>query len=337
MNAKFLSSKKRFASGFTIIELLVAVGVTALMVSLMLTIVVNVLGGWNRSSGRLTSGNQARTVLDILSQDLQSAIIKRNGDVWLAATVQSTGAGFAWNKSDKPTTVNFPAIPASGDTLPSLEEDYTLPSAYKFGQAGVWLRFFATIPSSNAGTDISAPRAISYQIIRRSVSGTSDEQSYMLHRSEVAPQATFTNGYDLYNPNGVYYSGDIRNPGVDSVIANNVVDFGVRCLKRSTTGGPLELIFPDTASRSFAASSTTGKTGQIAGENTPVLDFPDVIEVYVRILTDEGAQLIANLEADPQRITRPSEYATDAEYWTAIVGANSRVYTRRVEIKSTSL
>jgi prepilin-type N-terminal cleavage/methylation domain-containing protein len=317
-----LSCRRFYRNGFTIIELLVAVGVTALLVSLMLTIVVNVMSGWNRSSGSLTSGNQARTVLDIISRDLQSAIMKRNGDVWLAATIQTSGTGFAWDESSKPTTVDIPAIPASGDSLPSLEDDY------KFGQAGVWLRFFSSIPGSNAGTDISAPRAISYQIIRRSVSGTSKEQSYMLHRASVSPQDTFTNGYDLYNTNGVYYTGDIRNPGVDSVIANNVVDFGVRCFKRNTATGVLELIYPDTGKLSFAATSTTGKTGSIAGENTPVVEFPDVIEVSVRILTDEGVQQIANLE-DPN--------LSIGGIWWDIALANSHVYTRRIEIKARSL
>lgn len=318
MKRTSFSHINRTRAGFTLIELLVAVGVTALMVSLMLTIVVNVMGGWSRSSGSLTSGNQARTVLDILSRDLQSAIFKRNGDVWLAATIQTNGSGAAWSNSDKPSTVAIPAIPAAGNQLPSLDTDY------KFGQAGVWLRFVATIPGTNAGTDISAPRAISYQIIRRSVSGSSAEQSYMLYRSEATPSDTFTNGYNLYAP--YYYSGTLRTPGDDAVIANNVVDFGIRCLKRNASN-QLELTFPDSTDRSFAATSDSSKTGSGTDENSPVRQFPDVIEVFVRVLTDEGAQQIANLEAG--RIT-------DGDWWD-IVLANSRVYTRRVEIKSTSL
>lgn len=308
----------RAKSGFTLIELLVAVGVTALLVSLMLTIVVNVMGGWNRSSGSLTSGNQARTVLDILGRDLQSAIFKRNGDVWLAASIQTngTGSGSAWGDSDKPTTVTIPAIPASGQTLPALE-------TYKFGQGGVWLRFIATIPGTNSGTDISAPRAISYQIVRNSVSGSSAEQRYMLYRSEVNPQATFTNGYDLFN--ALYYSGDLRTPPTDTVIANNVVDFGVRCFKRNASN-QLDLIFPDTDDRSFAATSDSAKVGTGVDAANLKRNFPDVVEVYIRVLTDEGAQQIANLEAG--RITGD---------WDTIVNTNSRVYSRRIEIKGTSL
>jgi type II secretory pathway pseudopilin PulG len=325
MKQNLSSQRSHVQTGFTVIELLVAVSVTALMVSLMLTIVVNVMGGWNRSSGNLTSGNQARTVLDILSRDLQSAIFKRNGDVWLAVTNQESGLVGDWANSKKPSSssVESPELPTVPGPLPSLED------FYRFGQAGAWLRFIATIPGSNTGTDISAPRVISYQIIRRSVSDGSKEQSYMLHRAEVSPQDTFNNGYDLYNPNDVYYSGEIRSPSLDAVIANNVVDFGVRCLKRNSTTGQLDLLFPYDDAKSFAASSDLTKTGRMAGENAPVIAFPDVIEVFVRVLTDEGVLQIANLE-DPALTSITGD-------WWEIVKANSRVYTRRIEIKSTSL
>lgn len=308
--------------GFTLIELLVALGVTALLVSMMLTIVVNVMGGWNRSSGSLSSGNQARMILDIMGRDIQSAIMKRNGDVWFAATIQANGVGDAWSNSSKPTTVRLPSIPAVGDPLPSLEDEYT------FGQAGVWLRFIASIPGTNTGTDLSAPRAVSYQIKRRSVSGASAEQGYMLYRSEVSSADTFNNGYNLYN--NVYYNGLLKDPGATDVIANNVVDFGIRCLKRNAAG-QLVLIFPDSVdgspTASFAATSDTAKVGQGAAEAAPVRDFPSVVEIYVRILTEEGAQLAANLEANV--ITTPT--------WDDIVSQHSRVYTRRIEIKGTSL
>jgi len=85
MSVKSLLPNRR---AFTIIELLVAIGVTAILVTLMVTITINVLNAWNRSSGSLTAGNQARLVLDQISQDLQGVIIRRDLNVWLVATVQ---------------------------------------------------------------------------------------------------------------------------------------------------------------------------------------------------------------------------------------------------------
>src|SRR5690606_9031381 len=218
--------------GFTIIELLVAVGVTALLVTLMINIVTTVLTNWNRTSGTLSSGNQARMILDQISQDLQGAILKTDGNVWIAASIQTTGGDAGMTKeqwfADKPSTVSI--NPASLN----LEE-------YSFGQAGVWLRFFTTPSDINqAGnlTTISAPRAVSYQMVRRQVGGTDAAYLYQLYRSEVFPDATFTAGYDLYDAATGYNSANngvargavqnIRTPHEDQVIANGVIDFGVR-------------------------------------------------------------------------------------------------------------
>ena len=312
-------------AAFTIIELLVAVAVTALMVSLMLTIVVNVLGGWNRSSGTLSSGNQARTVMDLITSDLQSAILRRDNNVWLVATIQDS-APSEWSGSTKPVgTASGPTditggsryTPAVASPLPSIED-------YRFGQGGVWLRMFTTVPDTNATTTtLSAPRAVSYKIVRQKVASSGTESRYMLYRSELDPNATFTTGYDLFGSS--YYAGVIKTPLQSSLVANNVVDFGVRFLKSNSTN-QLVSIFPNTnGDVCFAATSST-KSGS-GVDSTPTRDFPTVADIFVRVLTDEGATKLANLESG----------ASTAETWWEIVLANSRVYTRRVEIKANGL
>jgi len=371
---------RRFSNrrAFTVIELLVAVGVTALMVSLMLTIVVNVLSGWNKSSGTLTSGNQARLVLDQISRDLQSAILKRDGNGWMVATIQqnqsNTGdagvSGAAWVAakpsapgSSDPTsnTTSFVVPSAVNGTIPLIDD-------YRFGQGGVWLRFFTSGPDSNDGLlqHISAPRAVAYQIVRLPVVANSKEIRYQLFRSEVRPghsnatlaaRSTFAAGYNLLDPaaiynipsatnSGVYINGtvdeggepgSIRRPDRNQLIANNVIDFGVRVWARNSTN-TLVITFPSSLTNfGFAATTndgTSGKTaaippGQSSGAVTATqmtYGFPEVIEVFVRILTDDGVNQIANFEDG--RI--PGN-------WWDIALANSRVYSRRIEIKSTGL
>ncbi len=318
-------------AAFTIIELLVAVAVTALMVSLMLTIVVNVLGGWNRSSGTLSSGNQARTVMDLVSSDLQSAIMRRDGNVWLVATIQTAASG--WTGGSKPTATASSASATNGSLfIPPFPSPITNPPTsiedYRFGQGGVWLRMFSTVPDTNTSTaTLSAPRAVSYKIVRQNVTGSGNESRYMLYRSEIAPDLTFATGYDLFG--SAYYSGAagiIRTPNADSLVANNVIDFGVRFLK-SNGSNQLIPIFPaSTSDLCFAATSDSNKVGP-GQEASPKRDFPTVADIFIRILTDEGATKLANLESG----------AVTAETWWEIALANSRVYTRRVEIKSSSL
>ena len=300
MNNRFFSKAAR--KGFTIIELLVAVGVTVLLVSLMLGIVTNISSGWSRSSGSLESGNQARLVLDRMASDLQAAILRRDTNAWLAATVQASGSG--WTSGG----TNTFSIPSG--TPPKLD-------VYRFGPYGVWLRFFSTVPDTNAGVStISAPRAVAYQIKRVPIVTGSNEIRYQMFRSEVAPDVTFRVGYNLldakYNTTDDGGSLSIRTPPLSMVIANNVVDFGVRIYEGTT------LKFPLSGTDSYLATTDTTK-----GTN---IGYPDAVEIFVRILSSEGAQQVALMEAG----TIPGN-------WWDIVQANSRVYTRRIEIKSKSL
>lgn len=324
-------------SAFTIIELLVAVSITVVMVALMLTIVTNVLTVWNRTSGDLSAENQARQALDLLARDLQGAVFRRDGNVWLAATVQDAGGnagmiGESWVAADggtvKPVgTVSRqlgPAmVPAVGDPGVSFEDT-------RFGQGGMWLRLFTVEP---AAATPSAPRAVSYQIARRQVG---DTYSYQFFRSSVSPENTFNAGYDLFMlaatpPARSYNSAittnpderlpeSIRRPLPDFLLANDVIDFGVRFLDADGA-----VLFPDAAARiGFAATSDDTKVPPDGG--VPVYGFPAIADVFLRILTPEGVRQIQALESN--------EIAGD---WWDIALSNSQVYTRRVVIASRPL
>lgn len=344
----------RSRKGFTIIELLVAVGVTALLVTLMINIVTSILTNWNRSSGSLSSGNQARLALDQISQDLQGAILKNDGNVWLAATIRQnqpvpfTGHGDESWTTGKPPTDSL-AVAPSGLSI----EDY------RFGRGGVWLRFFCTPSGANTASDlttISAPRAVAYQILRRQIGGSGSAYVYQLFRSEVTPDVTFAQGYDLYATTNTYSGASgsvtasgvaetIRNPVPQNVIASGIVDFGIRLYVKDTndtngdsnTNDPVEAFPVDrTTSTSgsstydaFAAtSSTSSLTDPGAGTNIGK-GSPIAAEVMIRVLTPEGIRLIEAFE------TTPANFPNDT--WWGIVEQNSNVYTRRIDIKSTAL
>jgi len=364
---------------FTIIELLVAITVTAVMVGMMITILNNVLNSWNRSTALLTSGNQARLLLDQLSTDLQAAVLRRDGNAWLIATMQrdqttasgDTSSGTSdvylarWNPSApatyKPRGANSfdPAANRSNTTNSSLNveaENVGKLEYIRFGQAGVWLRFFSTPSDSNTTlATTTAPVAISYQLTRAHIGGDTASRttpiSYILFRSAVTPQNTFTAGYDLLNSadyntaNGTEGDpGNVRKPTAKQVIANDVIDFGVRIYHRNAAGDLVEA-FP--ASRdasgkllgealsapysyvatSAASPSYTGFGGTAA---KTVGGMPEVIDVMVRILTPEGVRQIRAYEENPTLI---GAAATDEKWWE-IAEANSKVYTRRIEIQA---
>ena len=300
--------------GFTMVELLVALAITLLIAGLILGLTANSLGSWGRSQGMLTAESEAHGVLDRLAQDLQGALYRDDGGVWFAVTVQAdAGASGAWVAAAKP--------PAS-----SLDPAAAVFGEARFGVAGVWLRFFTTAQGADFRTgDPAAPVAVSYQIIRRSPTPSGDAFHYLLYRSVVAPSATFAAGYDLSAPD---YStapstdvaaGCVQHPGGLQVIADNVIDFGVRLYgpgPRSASGGPqLMPIFPVDAANLDYQARLPSAAGGLRGR------FPLVVDLMLRVLTPEGARQIAALESG--QIT--------GEWWTIAVG-QSKVFTRRVTL-----
>ncbi len=378
-----MTIRKAHSRAFTIIELLVALSVTALMVTLMLTIVTNVLSGWNRSTGTLNTGNQARLLLDQIAADLQGAILKRDGKAWLVATIQrdqtsasgDTGLSSSdvflprWNPSSPLTykprgASSFDPAATRTSTTPSLNVD--APDRGKleqvrFGQAGVWFRFFSTPPDSNTGlADYTATQAISYQLIRAHAGGQNATRttaiSYYLFRSVVNAQNTFTAGYDLADPvlsapyntsagvDGV--AGTVRQPNAAHLIANDVIDFGVRIFERDVTGALYEsfpvrrttagvvVTAPTSAPFSYVATSNATPSYPWFGGSPArtVGGIPAVVEVMVRILTPEGVRTIQAYEENPSSFGG----ASDAKWWE-LAEANSKVYVRRIEIISSAL
>jgi hypothetical protein len=183
---------------------------------------------------------------------------------------------------------------------------------------------------------------VSYQIARRPVSGailatTQADVRYTLFRSAVSPAGTHTAGNDVtapaygsttVSPAGSRTPATLTNANNSDALATNVVDFGVWLHVRDTATGELRRIFP-------TDNNDLVHTANVAA--TDASRFPAVADVLVRILTEQGATLLAQVESGAGRVARPPNYATDAEWWWAVAEANSRVYTRRIEVKGVAL
>jgi type II secretory pathway pseudopilin PulG len=381
-----MHSKKISVRAFTLVELLVAITVTALMVGMMITILNNVLNSWNRSTAILTSGNQARVLLDQISSDLQSAILRRDGNTWLLATIQRDQTSASGDTGLDSSDVIFPrwdpASPATykprggnsfdpeanrtDTTKPSLNvepENVGKLDYIRFGQAGVWLRFFAIPSDSNSNlANTTSPIAISYQLTRAHIGGGTTATrtspiSYVLFRSTVSAANTFATGYDLlslaaYNPlpttaiGTLGHPNSLRKPNASLLIANDVIDFGVRIFHRNAAGqlveafpasrnaaGALAGVQPAAAPYTYAATSKSAPFYNFYGHtaaNQTVGGIPEVIDVMVRILTPEGVRQIRAYEENP---TLLGTAATDEKWWE-IAEANSKVFTRRIAIQT---
>jgi hypothetical protein len=298
---------------------LVAAGLALVVASLCWGVLADSLNRWNRAQGLLAADAAARRIGDLLERDLHGALLRDDGGVWLAATVRPTGgpAG-SWVDGAKPIAASLnPAAESLGDA--------------RFGVGGVWLRLFTASPDPDAAGDRdAAPVAVSYQLIRRGSSPLARSLSYALYRSQTEPRAAFDAGYDLSGPNytapsaGRGTPGSLVTPGYAEAVAENVIDFGIRFYREETsplTGQvTLATIFPrDNATLDFVIQP--GSAGITMEPQAPM-----VADIFVRIISTEGARQLEALEAG--RI--PGD-------WWRIAEAHSWVFTRRVLLRSVPL
>jgi type II secretory pathway pseudopilin PulG len=316
----------RTATAFTLLELLVAVGVSLVLAVLLFTLISQSLNLWQRTQGRMDTAASARLALDFLERDLQGALHRDDDGRWLAVDIldaTTAVAGHGWLV----TSAMKPSGPESLRLLPTEPGD-SMANA-RFGLSGCWLRFVASNMEAN---DVqSTPVVISYQLARRPPTGAVSASNqagirYRLYRTAVSATVTFNLGYDVRaagysvlsaNPSPERSAQAVTSPSNAEALADDVIDFGVWLYARNPDGS-LRRTFPaGSSSLSHAAPQDDA--------------FPVVADVMMRILTADGAGRLDAIEQG--RVVRPPEYASDAAWWWAVAEANSRVFTRRIVLQ----
>jgi prepilin-type N-terminal cleavage/methylation domain-containing protein len=90
MNLQQTSSAKR---GFTLAELVVAMAITAIIVTVLVTVTSVALDTWNRSRSELRAARNAKTMVDFMARDFESLVIRKgNSYEWLSAVTDSNVA-----------------------------------------------------------------------------------------------------------------------------------------------------------------------------------------------------------------------------------------------------
>ena len=334
------TSRKRFrpAAGFTLLELLVALAITLVMAGLALAVTLGALDFWRQQQAAQVQAVAARQIFHLLERDLQAAMGRGDSPCSFAVDILDTTPALAnhgWLTSAR-------AKPAGGGSrlpLPtSAVGEVARIARARFGLSGVWLRFVTT----NVESGGSLPTVVAYQMVRRPVIGDPTALNpapvrYSLYRSAVSNADTVANGYDVTAPaygssnntpssalsTAYRHPRNVTNPSHANLLASNVVDWGCWLYVRDGAG-ELVRIYPaavDDLSHHAAGRSVENESR-----------FPEVIDVMVRVLSDEGAGIVAAMESG--QLSRPPGYATDAEWWWSEVEANSKVFVRRVEIKA---
>ena len=360
--------------GFTVLELIVAVSVTAVLSGMLLLISRQVLETQSVSSAELERNQIAHFVLDQIQEDLQCALYRNDGNVWMAMNLlnesDNSGSWIEPKKSSlaKPPLNSLRIIESDwpSDALQDAEIDSLGQGPFaksRFGLAGTWLRFFTQSPELDPqAKGDGAARAVSYQIIRYGITGSSNSRKrYHLFRSDVSAKNTFEAGYNLHPENDTWYGSDASNISVDPnflgtprvpstlinpvieeggdylptsfSLATNIIDFGIRAyhLEKNSFGtGNLVQIFPpidqDSSGNLLAEEflATSHIPYQVITDPTFNL-FPDVVDVMVRVLSEEGARILESFENGDF----PNMEEVD---WWSIAEEHSKVYFRRIKI-----
>lgn len=85
MKTQRISATKR---GFTLMELMVAMAITTIIVTVLVSITSIALDTWNRSRAELRSARQAKSMIDTMARDFESMVTRKgNTSEWLSAIV----------------------------------------------------------------------------------------------------------------------------------------------------------------------------------------------------------------------------------------------------------
>ena len=299
-----LRTRSTAKRAFTLIEIMVATVIMIVLVGLVIQITSEVLKVWTRSSGKLSANAQARIAMDLITQDLETAVFRNNGQQWLRVEAPL--------EDDYNEKVNLNAA-----------DDQT-----------VGLKLFSPALDREEGPgDICA---IAYRLAYRNTYGSSAADAtkvFALYRMIVDPEETFTaymgSSSDSTSPQESLTSA-LWDDGLivsdENYLVSNIVEFKVLVYEldvtedgSGTSTKTAELMNADVATGELKADYAYGGDLALAEVSTNQLLYADII---LTVVSDEGLELLRLLDQNQGG----TGYATAAD----VVLKHGETFTRRV-------
>jgi prepilin-type N-terminal cleavage/methylation domain-containing protein len=281
---------RRAKRAFTLIEILVATVIMVIMVGLVIQITSEVLNVWNRSSGKLSANAEARIAMDLLTQDLETAVLRNNGKQWLRVEAPVDPGG--------PYTDQTVALKLFS---PALDRD-----------------------QAEAG-DICG---IAYELNYGGSYAGADDNVYALYRKLVGPKETFDElmGSGDDGKQDVLNGGlwdNVVDPDRSNYLAGNVIEFKVLLYVEDPVGtvkllnaNPKTLELDD---RDYAYGIESDESAD------PIPETLLYADIMLKIISDEAMELLAGTQAETT--ARLAQTGMTIEQYIA---ANSETFIRRV-------
>jgi len=301
-----ISKKPRQAKGFTLAELLVAMSITLILVTLTVIITGSAIDAWKGARTEIRAAGQAKAMLNALGRDLE-ALVSRTGSnsEWLYATAQDEQIG------------------PDGETSPNAARMYffTAASDRYDGNAGDLTK--------DEGGDVSA---VGYELdYLDPIFGDESREfsTFVLYRKLLDPDETF-NG-KLIGTSELRQDFEVQagTNELEDFICENVYEFTVVfVIEYKDTSGKVKTVkvpvLSDPSGRSDAV-----KSFQITGAGLEPNENPNSeyrggrivsVELSITVLSDEGI-----------RILRKSPFR-NAETKNRFIAQNGYRYTRSIAI-----
>lgn len=312
----------KIQAGFTLVELLVAMAITTVIVTVLVSITSLAMDTWNRSRSELRAARQAKSMVDGMANDFEALVTRRsNSNEWLSAV------------SNVPT----------GSVNAAKLIFFTAATDRYNGNIGLT----AASPPDNGG-DVSC---VAYQLnYRDPINSGTPYISYVMNRYLVDPDKTFGTASIpglLGQPNltTAFASYDATLSEPTSFVCENVFQFTVTFHVEATHGS-------GTTTQLVDVPVTIGKTTSVSAGKTIMLSELHIlgtgirtlpadltppspytvtadefkagrvksVEIALTVLTDFGMDMIRKTPA----------LAADSKF----LGKNSYQYSKRVAIPS---
>ena len=254
------SYQKKHQSAFTLIEIMVASVVMIVLTGLVIQITSEVLKVWSRSSGKLSANAEARIAMDLLTQDLETAVFRNNGQRWLEARQLDLG--------DPLTGGNF-----------------------KTTQLRV---FSPALDRPDAPGDICG---ISYLLDYRNPidGGVDGDRTFVLYRHLVDPKTSFDNlmGEPQQNTfDNTEWSPDSTRDGGNNYLVSNIVDFRIDFhVSDDGVSDTPHLVSGDVF---FGGTDSTVGTGATSPAQVQFAKPLAYAEITLTVISDEALRVIQN-------------------------------------------
>jgi prepilin-type N-terminal cleavage/methylation domain-containing protein len=310
MNTSQMKTKSSAKRGFTLIEIMVATLIMVVLVGLVTQITREVLKVWTRSSGKLSANAEARIAMDLITQDLETAVFRNNGQQWLRVEgPESTGGDY------QDDTVSLKLF------SPALDR-----------------------PMENAsGTIPGDICAIGYRLAFKE-SYAEGEPVYALYRKVVDSETTFNDylggGDPATSHQGVLKTRGSADWSIGTITANenylvsNIVEFKILIYADDGSNDPVNADEGTLKLKSGFAYAFGGADATV-GANSGVQDQLLYADVKLTVVSDAGLELLRLLGDGVTGIGYEDDGSETAE--DQVVREHGDTFTRRVNFMAHAL